>query len=60
VAPPLIALLAEQVFGAGQEALGLALSGAGGVLATIGGLSLLMVSWQLRRKDPSLVRVAAA
>jgi hypothetical protein len=36
------------------------LSGAGGTLSTIGGLSLLVVSWQLRRKDTSLVRVAAA
>jgi hypothetical protein len=60
VAPTLIALLAEQVFGGGQEALGLALAGAGGTLAAIGGLSLLVVSWQLRRKDPSFVRVAAA
>jgi MFS family permease len=60
VAPTLIALLAEQVFGGGQEALGLALSGAGGTLSMIGGLSLLVVSWQLRRRDASLVRVAAA
>jgi len=60
VAPTLIALLAEQVFGGGQEALGLALSGAGGTLSMIGGLSLLVVFWQLRRRDPSLVHVAAA
>jgi MFS family permease len=60
VAPTLIALLAEQGFGGGQEALGHALSGAGGMLATIGGLSLLVVSWQLRRRDTSLVRIAAA
>ena len=31
-----------------------------GMLATIGGLSLLVVSWQLRRRDTSLVRIAAA
>ena len=60
VAPTLIALLAEQVFGGGQEALGLALSGAGGTLAMIGGLSLLVVSWQLRRRDAGLAYVAAA
>jgi len=36
------------------------LSGAGGTLATIGGLSLLVVSWQLRRRDMRLVHVAAA
>ena len=60
VAPTLIAVLAEQVFGGGQEALGLALSGAGGALSTIGGLSLLVVSWQLRRRDTGAVRVAAA
>ena len=60
VAPTLIALLAEQVFGGGQEALGLALSGAGGTLSMIGGLSLLAVSWQLRRRDASPVSVAAA
>ena len=52
--------MAEQVFGGGQGALGLALSGAGGALAMIGGLSPLVVSWQLRRKDASLVHVAAA
>src|SRR6266581_2846583 len=51
VAPTLIAVLAEQVFGGGQQALGHALSGAGGTLSTIGGLSLLVVSWQLRRGD---------
>src|SRR5258707_5444463 len=60
VAPTLIAVLAEQVFGGGQEALGLALSGAGGTLSMIGGLSLLVVFWQLRRRDPSPVHVAAA
>ena len=60
VAPTLIALLSEHVFGGGQQALGLALSGAGGTLATIGGLSLLVVSWQLRRKDARLVPVAVA
>jgi MFS family permease len=60
VAPTLIALLAEQVFGGGQGALGLALSGGGGTLAMIGGLCLLAVFWQLRRKDARLVQVAAA
>jgi hypothetical protein len=58
--PTLIALLAEQVFGGGQEALGRALSGAGGALAMIGGLSLFVVSWQLRRREAALVGVAAA
>jgi MFS family permease len=58
VAPTLIALLAEQVFGGGQEALGLALSSGGGTLAMIGGLSLLVVSWQLRRRDAGVVHVA--
>jgi len=60
VAPTLIAVLAEQVFGGGQEALGHALSGAGGTLSMIGGVSLLVVSWQLRRRDTGAVRVAAA
>jgi MFS family permease len=60
VAPTLIALLAEQVFGGGQEALGHALSSAGGALAMIGCVSLFVVSWQLRRRNTSLVHVAAA
>lgn len=60
VAPTLIAVLAEQAFDGGQGALGRALSGAGGALAIIGGLSLLVVSWQLRRKAVTIVHVAAA
>jgi hypothetical protein len=60
VAPTLIALLAERVFGGGQEALGLALSSAGGTLSMIGGVGLFVVFWQLQRREAALVRVAAA
>jgi MFS family permease len=49
VAPTLIAVVAERVFGGTPAALGQALSSAAAVLATIGCLGLLAVSWQLRR-----------
>ena len=49
VAPTLIAVVAERVFGGTPGALGQALSCAALVLAAIGCVGLLSVSWQLRR-----------
>ncbi|WP_158816632.1 MFS transporter [Methylocapsa sp. S129] len=48
IAPTLVAVLAEAVLGGGADALGRSLAIVGGVLATVGGLSLLTVFWQLR------------
>lgn len=51
VAPTLIALVAERVFGGTPAALGQALSSAAVVLAVIGSVGLLTVAWQLRRAE---------
>ena len=49
VAPTLIAVVAERVFGGTPGALGQALSSAAAVLSVIGCAGLLSVAWQLRR-----------
>jgi MFS family permease len=51
VAPTLVALVADRVFLGTQGALGSALSLIGGILATVGGLGLFSVCWQLRQKS---------
>ncbi|WP_247384345.1 MFS transporter [Bradyrhizobium sp. 143] len=48
IAPTLVAIVAESFF---QGALGSALSTVGGTLAALGGLSLLVVYWQLRPNE---------
>jgi len=59
VAPTLIAVLAERVFGGTPGALGQALSSAAVVLAAIGCIGLLSVAWQLKRSTAHLVAPAA-
>lgn len=55
IAPTLVAVFADTVLGGGEGALGRSLAIVGGVLATVGGLSLLAVFRQLRPGGSSAI-----